>query len=252
MIERQFIEQNMKEFLIQEYVTANVSKGGHSHTKMQRTPLGEKIIVFASRPGLIVGRKGANIKKLTKDLKKKFNLENPQIEISEVEDIYLDAQIVAEMIASSLERFGTDKFKGIGHKMMTEVMGSGAAGIEIKISGKIPGARAKSWRFYQGYLKKCGDIATTMVRNGYSTALLKTGIVGIKVKIMPMEGKTIDEITIKDVETVEAERVVALKKEEVKKQELPKKKEPKKRVKKEKVVEKKEEVKVEEKKEDVN
>ena len=240
----------MKEFLIQEYVAANVSKGGHSHTKMQRTPLGEKIIVFASRPGLIVGRKGANIKKLTKDLKKKFNLENPQIEISEVENIYLDAQIVAEMIASSLERFGTDKFKGIGHKMMTEVMNSGAAGIEITISGKIPGARAKSWRFYQGYLKKCGDIATTMVKKGYSTALLKTGIVGVQVKIMPMEGKTIDEIRIKTDETVAAEQVVSDKKEEVKQKEQPKKKEPKKRVK--KVVEKKEEVKVEEKKEDAD
>ena len=120
-----------------------------------RTPLGEKIIIYTSRPGLIVGRKGENIKKLTKNLKKKFDLENPQIEIAEVDKIMLDPQIVAERIASSLERFGSNRFKGIGHKTMEEVIQSGALGIEIVISGKIPGARAKSWRFYKGYLKKC-------------------------------------------------------------------------------------------------
>ena len=214
MIERQFVNQNVKEYLIQEYVAANVSKGGHSHTKMQRTPLGEKIIIYTSRPGLIVGRKGANIKKLTKDLKKKFELENPQIEISEIENIYSDAQIVAEMIASSLERFGTSKFKGVGHKMMAEVMNSGALGVEILISGKIPGARAKNWRFYQGYLKKCGDIALTGVKTAYSTAMLKTGSIGIKVKIMPPEAKQLSDIKIKEEETEEKEEKKTTKKEE--------------------------------------
>src|SRR3989344_2477027 len=105
MIERQFFAQRSKEYQIHEFISENLKRVGHSHTKMIRTPLGEKIIIFASRPGLIVGRKGQSIKRLTKVLKKKFNLENPQIEISEVENIYLDAQIVAEMIASSLERF---------------------------------------------------------------------------------------------------------------------------------------------------
>ncbi len=225
MIERQFVAQNVKEYLIQEYVAANVSKGGHSHTKMQRTPLGEKIIVYASRPGLIVGRKGANIKKLTKDLKKKFNLENPQIEISEVENIFMDAQIVAEMIASSLERFGTNRFKGVGHKMMSDVMNAGAIGIEILISGKIPGARAKRWRFYEGYLKKCGDVALTDVKTAFSSAMLKTGAIGIRVKIMPPEAKEKNDIKIKSEETVE---------EEAKEKKEPEKKEVKKKTRKKK------------------
>ena len=72
MIERQFVDQNFKEFLIQEYIASELSRCGLSHIKLQKTPLGEKIIIHASRPGLIVGRKGANINKLTKDLKKKF------------------------------------------------------------------------------------------------------------------------------------------------------------------------------------
>lgn len=185
MIERQFISQKMKEFEVQEYFEKNLLRVGHSHTKIQRTPLGDKVIIFAARPGLIIGRQGTNIKTLTKTLKNKFKLENPQIEISEVENLNLDAQIVAENIANALERFGSQRFKGIGHKVMSDVTGAGGLGIEILISGKIPSSRAKTWRFYMGYLKKCGDIAVTGVNHAYAIARLKSGIVGIQVKIMP-------------------------------------------------------------------
>jgi len=196
LIERKFVAQKMKEFQIEEYITQSLENVGHSHTKMVKTPLGEKIVIYASRPGLIVGRKGQNIKQLTKTLKKKFNLENPQIEISEVENPNLDAHIVAEKIKDALEKFGSEKFKAIGHKIMTEVMRAGALGIEIVVSGKVPSARAKSWRFYSGYLKKCGDIAIIGVRKADVQAQLKTGIIGIKVKIMPPDIKLPDDIQL--------------------------------------------------------
>ncbi len=175
---------------------SNLSNVGHSKTRMQRTPLGEKIIVYASRPGLVVGREGKNIKDLTAALKKRFKLENPQIEIAEVDNINLDANVVSERIASSLERFGSSKFKGVGHKVMGDVMGAGALGIEIIISGKVPSSRAKSWRFYQGYLKKCGDIALTGVDTAYAIAKLKSGVVGIQVRIMPPDTKLPDHIEL--------------------------------------------------------
>jgi small subunit ribosomal protein S3 len=218
MIERQFIDQNFKEFMIQEYISNTLKRCGISHIKLQKTPLGEKIIIFASRPGLIVGRKGSNINKLTKDLKKDFGLENPQIEISEVGEIYVDPQVVADMIAASLERFGTAKFKGVGHKMMSDSINAGAHGIEILISGKIPGARAKRWRFYQGYLKKCGDMALTEVKTAYASAQLKTGTIGIQVKIMPPNAKLSDKVKLrKDIE--EEEKTDGKKEEEPKKAE---------------------------------
>ncbi len=196
MIERQFIKQNLKKFAIQEYITSNLSNVGHSYTKLQKTPLGEKIIICASRPGLIVGKSGANITRLTKELKQKFDLENPQIELIEVENIYADAGIVAEIIANSLERYGSQRFKGIGHKVMGEVMNAGAWGVEILISGKIPSARARSWRFWQGYLKKCGDIAISGVKKAYAVAKLKTGVIGIKVSILPKTTKLPDKIKL--------------------------------------------------------
>jgi small subunit ribosomal protein S3 len=196
MIERKLLKSKVKEYQVEDYIANTLKNAGHSHTKLVKTPLGEKIIIFASRPGIVVGRKGENIKKLTNTLKRKFKLENPQIEISEVENPNMDAQIVAERIASTLERFGLKKFKATGHKTLLDVMNAGAIGIEIVMSGKIPSTRARSWRFYSGYLKKCGDIALTGVKTAYASAQLKSGTVGIRVKIMPPDVKLPDDIEV--------------------------------------------------------
>ena len=197
MIERKFVAERMKEFQIEEYIRSTMKNVGHSMAKLQRTPMGEKIIIYSSRPGLIVGRKGENIKKLTETLKSKFKLENPQLEIAEVEQVHLDAKIVAERIASTLERFGSSKFKAVGHRTISDAIGAGALGIEILISGKIPGARAKRWRFYKGYLKKCGDVAIEGVSEAKTEAQIKSGTIGIQVKIMPPTVELPDNIKLR-------------------------------------------------------
>ena len=185
MIERDFVRQKKREYQVQEFISATLRNVGHSYTELQRTPLGDKVIIHTSRPGLIVGRKGQNISKLTETLQKEFRLENPQVEISEVATPELDARIVAERIASSLEHFGSNRFKGIMHKTLENVLAAGALGVEIKLSGKLPGSRAKSWRIYGGHLKKCGDAAIVHVRKGRVVAKLKSGVIGIQVDILP-------------------------------------------------------------------
>ena len=197
MIERGVVAQKIKEFQINDYIEKSLSGAGYSHAKMQRTPLGEKIIVFTSRPGLIVGKEGSNIKRMTHDLKTKFGLENPQIEIAEVENINLDPRIIGDIIKTSLERFGTSKFKGIAHKAMETVMGAGARGIEIMISGKVPSTRAKRWRFWQGYLKKSGEVAVEGMKVAYIHAQLKSGVIGIQVRILPPDVVLPDRIRMK-------------------------------------------------------
>jgi small subunit ribosomal protein S3 len=211
MIERKFVNQNIKEFEIKEYIRNNLSRVGLSDVKLQRTPLGEKIVISTSRPGLVVGRSGTNITKLTQDLKHVFKLENPQIEIEEVASIGLDPNIIAEMIANSLEKFGIARFKGIGHKAMADVMNAGAFGVEILIGGKVPSTRAKTWRFYQGYLKKCGDIAVSQIKVAYASAQLKSGTIGIKVSIMTPDTELPDRMYL-----IKADEDVAVKIEEVK------------------------------------
>ena len=221
MIERKFVAQKIREYQIEEYIVNNLKNVGHSHTKMVKTPLGEKIVIYASRPGLIVGRKGQNIKELTNSLKKEFELENPQIEISEVENINLDANIVAEKITGSLERFGAEKFKAIGYKAMGDTMNAGALGVEIIVSGKIPSSRAKSWRFYSGYLKKCGDIALVGVNKAQAQAKLKTGVIGVKVSNMPPGTRLPDKVELIKEKEEKIEEVEESKqeKEEAKKEE---------------------------------
>ena len=240
MIERDIIQQKTKEYYIKKQVESTLKGAGISQVRLKKIPLGEKIIIHASRPSLIVGSKGANIKELTRKLKKEFNLENPQVEIIEVEDVFLDARIVAERIANSLEKFGSARFKSIGHKIMENVLNSGALGIELIISGKIPGARAKSWRFYQGYLKKCGDVAIYGLKTAQKSALLKSGVIGIKVAIMPPDLLLPDTIEILDQPVILLEEITKTEAEKSLSADetRPKKRSPRKKVAKKEAVKK--------------
>jgi len=241
MIERKFVAQKLKERQVQEYVAQSLTKAGHSRIEIKRTPMGEKIIVYTTRPGLIVGRKGENIKKLTLTLKKKFNFENPQIEIGEIENPLLDAGAVADQIAYTFERFGPKRFKFLGYDMLKKIMDSGAIGAEIVIGGRgVPGSRAKSWRFSVGHLKKSGNIAEEKVDKASVVASLKTGSIGVKVMIMHPDIVLPDKIKIKEedkkieITPIKEETKTEEKKEETKtEEEKPKKKEGKKTRKKE-------------------
>ncbi len=208
MIERQFVSQKIKEFKIEEYISKVLSKAGYSHTEIHRTPLGEKVTVYTTRPGLVVGRKGDNIKKLTQVLKKKFKLENPQIEIGEVQNPMLDVHYVAEKIAYNIERYGLNRFKSIGYRTLQDVMDAGAVGVEILISGKVPSSRAKSWRFAAGYLKKSGEIALSKIHRSTVAVNLKSGTLGIKVNIMTPDIELPDKLKLGKIELDKVEKQI--------------------------------------------
>ena len=210
MIERDIIKKNLKEFQIKEYMADVIGKSGYSHTEIQRTPLGEKVVVFTSKPGLIVGSRGKGIKELTEVLKNKFGLENPQVEVSEIDRPFLNPKSVSKEIVSTFERFGPRRFKFTGYKMLESIMAAGAQGAEIVITGRgIPSTRSKSWRFSAGHLKKSGDVSENFVSRGYSIAHLKSGAVGVKVSILTPDVELPDTINLKEivVEEKEAEDV---------------------------------------------
>ena len=108
-----------------------------------------------------------------------------------------DSQIMADEIALGLEKFGPLKFKVIAYKALQKIMNSGALGVEIRLSGKLPGARAKSWRFAQGYLKKTGDSAKVVDR-AQSIAMTRPGVVGVKVEILSPTAELKDKIEVND------------------------------------------------------
>ena len=111
MEERKTVKLKKDEFAIKEFIKKFVGKGKLSKVKTEYTPIGEKIILSTHKPGLLIGRGGEKILELTNILKKQFKLENPHIEISEITQPEFDAQIIADEIAQSLERFGPLKFK---------------------------------------------------------------------------------------------------------------------------------------------
>ena len=104
-----------------EFIKTEIGKGKISSIKIERTPIGEKIIVKTSRPGLVIGRKGEAIQSLTAVLKEKFKLENPKLEILEIEKPEFDAQTAADQIAMSLERFGPNSFKIIAYRTLERI-----------------------------------------------------------------------------------------------------------------------------------
>jgi len=231
MEERKFVQFKKDEFAVKEYVKNSLGKGRISSVRVEYTPVGEKIIVATNKPGLIIGRRGERINELTSVLKRRFKLENPHIEILEITKPEFDAQIMADEIAISLEKIGSIKFKIVAYKMLQRIIGSGALGVEIRLSGKLPSERAKSWRFASGYLKKTGDTAK-IVDKAQSTGKTLPGVIGVKVSILPPGRKIHDQITINDemkgkikMNGIEEERIEEEKKEiEKKEQEKPKRK----------------------------
>ncbi|MBI2630169.1 30S ribosomal protein S3 [Candidatus Pacearchaeota archaeon] len=195
MEERKFIQLKKEEFGVKEYIRQQIGKGKLSSISIEYTPVGEKIILSTSKPGMLIGRGGEKIMELTEILKKRFKLENPHIEIKEIEKGELDAQTVADEIAMFLERMGSLKFKVIAYQMIQRIIAAGAKGVEIRLSGKLPSERAKSWRFAVGYLKKTGDTAK-VVNKGEAVAETMIGVIGIKVGLLPPDIKVHDQIEV--------------------------------------------------------
>ena len=195
MEEQKFVGLKKDEYEIKEFVKNYLGKGKVSKVQIEYTAVGEKVIMMTSKPGLIIGRGGEKIEKLTSVLKRKFKLENPHIEIQEISSPYLDAQSVADEIAINIENSGPMRFKIIAYRLLQQIVSAGALGVEIRLSGKLPSARAKTWRFKKGYLKKVGDSSKVVDQAG-AVAQTKTGTVGINISILHPDAKIHDQIKL--------------------------------------------------------
>ena len=195
MEERKFIEVRKDEYNIKNYVKKMFGKGKVSRVKIEYTPVGEKIIVSTHKPGWIIGKKGEKIAELTEILKKRFKMENPHIDIEEILHPEFDAQLVADEIALTLERFGSSKYKSTAYRELTRIKNAGALGAELRLSGKLPSERARSWRFHFGFLKKTGD-AANIVDRANAIATTQGGVIGIKVSILSPNVKIHDQIIL--------------------------------------------------------
>jgi len=99
-VTKHFIEESVKKAQIDEFLQRVLDRAGYGGVDITKTPLGTHIVIYAMRPGLVIGRGGETIRELAKTLEEKFNLPNPQISVSEIEIPELNAHIVASRIAA--------------------------------------------------------------------------------------------------------------------------------------------------------
>ncbi|RJS49102.1 MAG: 30S ribosomal protein S3 [Methanobacterium sp.] len=194
MIEKDFVTEGLKRTKIDEYLESELERAGYGGMEVQVTPLGTMVVVYAERPGMVIGRGGKTVRGITQNLKTRFELENPQVEVKEVGVPELNPKIMAHKIASMLQR--GMHFRRVAYTSLRRIMGAGAQGVEVTISGKIRGARSATAKFSDGYIKKCGEPATRFVKEGFATVQLKPGVLGIYVRIMPPEVTLPDKVDI--------------------------------------------------------
>jgi small subunit ribosomal protein S3 len=191
---KHFITESKKRTEIDEFLQKKLERAGYGGVTISKTPLGTHIVIYAMRPGLVIGRGGETIKELATILEEKFKVPNPQISVSEIEVPELNPYVVASRVASALER--GIHFRRAGFWALNQVMEAGALGVEIIISGKLRTERARYEKFRAGYLPRCGDPPLKYMRKAEAHVQLKPGIFGVKVRIMPPDAVFPDKIKI--------------------------------------------------------
>jgi small subunit ribosomal protein S3 len=191
---KHFISESLKKAEINEFLRNEFERAGYGGVDIAKTPLGTHVVVYAMRPGIIIGRGGETIKRLAEVLEKKFMLPNPQISVAEIEVPELNAFVVASRVASALKR-GVH-FRRAGYWAINQVMEAGALGVEIIISGKLRTERARYEKFRAGYLPKSGQPSMKYMRKAELHVQLKPGIFGVKVRIMPPDAVFPDKVQI--------------------------------------------------------
>ncbi len=199
--EQDFIHQGLQRTQIDRFFEDELGRAGYGGMEMAPTPMGTQIVLKAEKPGMVIGKGGENIRKVTTALEEQFDLEDPQIDVREVDEPDLNARIVADRLANALERGWY--FRNAGHTTLERIMDAGALGAEIVLSGKVTGARSRVEKFNEGYIKHNGEPAETIVDEGQSVAVMKLGTIGVTVKIIPPGAQLPDDFQVADDADVE-------------------------------------------------
>ena len=170
------LHQDLK---IKNYVEKKLKNASISKINIERAAKKLRLSIYSSRPGIIIGKKGADIETLKKDLSNMSNLE-VFLDIKEVRKPEVEAKLVAENIATQLEK--RISFRRAMKKAVQSAMRLGAKGVKVVCSGRLGGAEiARTEKYHEGSV----PLHTLRGDIDYSTAEAETtyGICGIKVWI---------------------------------------------------------------------
>ncbi|MEN6609599.1 MAG: 30S ribosomal protein S3 [Methanoregulaceae archaeon] len=193
-VERKFVAEGVRKARVEKYLVKELKRAGYGGMDIARTPLGTQVTIFAEKPGIVIGKGGKLVRQLTQDLATNYGVESPQIEVQQVANPSYNAQIMAERLANALERGWY--FRKAGTSIIRRVMEAGALGCEVIIAGKLTGARARTQKFTEGYIKHSGEPSNTVVEKGYAVAIKKLGVIGVQVKLVPPDAKLPDHFIL--------------------------------------------------------
>jgi small subunit ribosomal protein S3 len=207
---RKFVDINVERQLVREYLLKETERAGfgglHFERAFEGTSMCTKITLKAERVGMVIGRKGKIINELQRRIREDFNLENPKLQVEEIGDPTLNAQVMASKLASALERGWY--FRRAGHSTVLNIMESGARGVLIVLNGKVTGGRHRTQKFTAGHIKYCGETALEHMEIGFATAVKKLGTIGCTVAIMRAGAKLPHEIELRSRHEVGLEPIV--------------------------------------------
>ena len=179
------IKDNYNMMLLNDFLREKIKESGFSKLEISKTPTGTKIILYVTRPGIVIGRKGTGIKELTEKIQTDFGYKNPQISVEEIAKPELSPSVMCNRMAAHIER-GT-AFRRATMWTMNQIMEAGAMGVQITISGKLRGDRSAFEKHTQGILPRAGNYAKNIVSEDIVHTETPMGLIGIKIRIAKKE-----------------------------------------------------------------
>ncbi|HEY5620658.1 MAG TPA: 30S ribosomal protein S3, partial [Candidatus Bathyarchaeia archaeon] len=190
-VTKYFIKDVSRRLEIDEHLAQELKRAGYSRVELTKSPVGTRVVIYAAKPGMVIGRRGQSIRDLTKLLEEKFGIENPQLSVATIEVPEQDPKVVASQVAQALQR-GVH-FRRSAYWAIQRVIESGALGVEITIRGKLTTERARYEKFRAGYLPRVGDPVLKNLRTAVVDVQLKQGLFGINVRVLPPNVDFIDK-----------------------------------------------------------
>ena len=196
------IKDNYQTMLLNDFLREEIKEAGFHKVEIAKTPTGTKIVLYVTRPGIVIGRKGTGIKALTERIESDFKFKNPQIAVEEVTKAELSPSVMCNRMAAHIER-GT-AFRRATMWTLNQIMEAGAMGVQITVSGKLRGDRSAFEKHTQGILPRAGNYAKDIVSEDITHTKTPMGLIGIKIRIATKEKlvpefklKTLSEISTK-------------------------------------------------------
>ena len=188
------IKDNYNMMLLNDFLRKEIKESGFHKVEVSKTPTGTKITLHVTRPGIVIGRKGAGIKQLTEKVETDFGFKNPQISVEEIPKAELSPSVMCNRLAAHIER-GT-AFRRATMWTLNQIMEAGAMGVQITISGKLRGDRSAFEKHTQGILPRAGNYAKDIVSEDVTHVRVAMGLIGIKIRIANKE-KVVPEFKLK-------------------------------------------------------